>query len=1030
MKYFVGSFILSIYMLFSYAQNSVSPVNVPTRVMNKGWDLNQHVWSHMHLLSHDKPVLDFDAMDNWMRLSGDEDLSISADGKYVAYGIQRGIDELSKRLDSIIIQATDNSWRKAFGGGKPGFFSADSKLYVFDSLQGVCFLSVGSNSLEYIRDVISYKLPPRGKNEFFAYLLKNNELVLKDLVTQKSKHFSDVSIYDFDPSGQWITYRLKNDLGAFVICNVRSQHEMRFVGISAYKFDQTGMSLLLKSLKKVDNETITAIEIANLSDKQLESGNEIAKRIWFSSDTLIHVDYFDMDKDGKQVVFVVTNDNRVVKGPMEPNAIPPENSIWYWRKGMDSSIMKVNNLTPGIIGNVYIQGKASFTDNGNYILFTLQDKPNAQIVNQNLVLIKIWDYKGKSLQSPKSAQPDPKINNTIFNLITGRVVRVVNENEVIKRFYKGNYAIVAKSGKNIFGNRYWEQNYHRDSNWLVNMQDGSRRLLPTNSDSREVGWFSPDGKYLIYFDPDKQCNYFCYNLNTGKLVKISTGVPAWELGGQSDDYYLGYQPWHKPNQFVDGGLAGWLENDQGVLMYDDFDIWKLDPEGKKPAVNLTNGRLRGIKFGLMEAPRHLSNNKIIPSLIILKAFNTKNKKNGYYQLECDGTGRLNLLCMDASYMQQIEGLDLWDPGMQPLKASNVNKWIVRRQTATEPSNYYVTHDLKTFNALTNIQTQKQYNWFTKEFHQYKDINGRINQGLLYKPTNFDGRKKYPVVIVFYSRFTDNLNQFPYPSYNENAISFGQSPAWLVSHGYLVFTPDMHRAPFQLGPMAFSIVEGAIRYLRQFQFVDGNHIGGCAHSYSAKLGTYIFTHSRSLAAMAISEGVGFANPVSLALSMDNENPDIGIGNFEKEYGNLWRHKSSWLDQTAVLNADNAKCPLLLYCGGQCAKHRIDQTFQLFVALRRLEKKTWWLEYPQGNHSVGGYLARDYTIRITQFFDHFLKGAPPPVWMTKGLPDNVMGIESRYELDVKGHCGKKCVVCDGANVNKLANARATISPNNGN
>jgi hypothetical protein len=28
--------------------------------------------------------------------------------------------------------------------------------------------------------------------------------------------------------------------------------------------------------------------------------------------------------------------------------------------------------------------------------------------------------------------------------------------------------------------------------------------------------------------------------------------------------------------------------------------------------------------------------------------------------------------------------------------------------------------------------------------------------------------------------------------------------------------------------------------------------------------------------------------------------------------------------------------------------------------------------------------DYTVRMQQFFDHFLKGAPAPEWMEKGVP----------------------------------------------
>jgi hypothetical protein len=29
-------------------------------------------------------------------------------------------------------------------------------------------------------------------------------------------------------------------------------------------------------------------------------------------------------------------------------------------------------------------------------------------------------------------------------------------------------------------------------------------------------------------------------------------------------------------------------------------------------------------------------------------------------------------------------------------------------------------------------------------------------------------------------------------------------------------------------------------------------------------------------------------------------------------------------------------------------------------------------------------RDYTVRMKEYFDHYLKGAPAPEWLTKGVP----------------------------------------------
>jgi hypothetical protein len=60
----------------------------------------------------------------------------------------------------------------------------------------------------------------------------------------------------------------------------------------------------------------------------------------------------------------------------------------------------------------------------------------------------------------------------------------------------------------------------------------------------------------------------------------------------------------------------------------------------------------------------------------------------------------------------------------------------------------------------------------------------------------------------------------------------------------------------------------------------------------------------------------------------------------------------------------------------------------------------LEYDDGGHGVGGKDYVDYTVRTTQFFDHYLKGAPPPMWMTRGIPARSKGIETGLALDTTG------------------------------
>ena len=79
----------------------------------------------------------------------------------------------------------------------------------------------------------------------------------------------------------------------------------------------------------------------------------------------------------------------------------------------------------------------------------------------------------------------------------------------------------------------------------------------------------------------------------------------------------------------------------------------------------------------------------------------------------------------------------------------------------------------------------------------------------------------------------------------------------------------------------------------------------------------------------------------------------------------------------------------------------QGVEFFVALRRLGKKAWMLQYDGQPHSLLDEAAkRQHTIRVTQFFDHYLKGVPAPLWMTEGIPARLKGVETGLELDTTG------------------------------
>jgi hypothetical protein len=58
---------------------------------------------------------------------------------------------------------------------------------------------------------------------------------------------------------------------------------------------------------------------------------------------------------------------------------------------------------------------------------------------------------------------------------------------------------------------------------------------------------------------------------------------------------------------------------------------------------------------------------------------------------------------------------------------------------------------------------------------------------------------------------------------------------------------------------------------------------------------------------------------------------------------------------------------------------------YNALRFNGKEAVMLAYPGEGHGLRGLAnRRDLTGRYFEYFDHFLRGAPAPAWMTQGVP----------------------------------------------
>ena len=103
------------------------------------------------------------------------------------------------------------------------------------------------------------------------------------------------------------------------------------------------------------------------------------------------------------------------------------------------------------------------------------------------------------------------------------------------------------------------------------------------------------------------------------------------------------------------------------------------------------------------------------------------------------------------------------------------------------------------------------------------------------------------------------------------------------------------------------------------------------------------------------------------------------------GNLFDLRELYIENSPVFHVESVDTPLLIQFGDRDEAVPWQQGIELYLALRRLDKNCIFLQYRDEPHHLKKYPNKlDYSIKMKQFFDHHLTGAPAPEWMTEGVP----------------------------------------------
>jgi dipeptidyl aminopeptidase/acylaminoacyl peptidase len=578
------------------------------------------------------------------------------------------------------------------------------------------------------------------------------------------------------------------------------------------------------------------------------------------------------------------------------------------------------------------------------------------------IQLDIWHWKDEAIQPMQKLSAAADRNKTyggVLLLDTKQFRHLSNESVSVQPPAAGDWAVASDNSKyrHMTGYLFPVPNDYS----IVNVRTGDTKALLSAFGSALA--VSPNGKYLRGFDGK---DWFTISVPEGKKVNLTAklGVKFFE-----EDYDMPSEP--PPYR-----TAEWTSDGKFVLVSDRFDIWKIAVDGSS-AENLTKiGRSLGIRFTILHprsaedrTPERTVN---VSKPLLLGAENLATRDTGFYRLEPGSAPKLLLM-----------GARLYGT---PTKAKDADVYLLTVQTFSQYPDYYVTtpefHELK---RVTNINPKvKDYNWGKAELIKYTSTDGAPLQGILIKPENFDPAKKYPMVVYIYERLSENLHQFRAPNVVRGQVI---NPTFYASNGYLVLMPDIAYKVGEPGPSAIKCVLPAIQAVVDKGFVDEKAIGINGQSWGGYQIAYMITQTnRFKAAVA---GAPVSNMFS---AYDGIRWGSGLPRqfqYEKSQSRIgatpWEAPLKFLQNSPVFMADRVQTPLLMIHNDQDDAVPWYQGIEYFLALRRLGKEVYMLNYNGQPHNLTNRTAaRDFAMRMFQFFEHHLKDKPAPEWMEKGVP----------------------------------------------
>jgi dipeptidyl aminopeptidase/acylaminoacyl peptidase len=466
---------------------------------------------------------------------------------------------------------------------------------------------------------------------------------------------------------------------------------------------------------------------------------------------------------------------------------------------------------------------------------------------------------------------------------------------------------------------------------------------------------SPTGKYLLYLEND---HYWIYDVAKKTHTNITRTVNTSFVNKEDD---------HTVTQKPPFGVGGWTPNDATVLLYDKYDVWEITPDGSR-ATRLTDGAEDRVRYRFVFLDPDADFRDLAqPNYVAI--YGELTKKYGYGTVQ-RGRKPSRLVFLDKNVGRLA-------------KAKDANVYAYVTMGFDDSPDYFVgSPALADARQVTKTNAfQADYAWGRAELVDFTSSTGKPLQASLFYPANYEPGRKYPMIVYIYEIVSNQMHSYSAPS-ERNAYN----PTVWTQNGYFVLMPDIVYRDRDPGVSAVESLVPAVQKIASTGVIDPAKVGLVGHSWGGYQTAFVSTVSNTFAAGVAGAPLTELASMYLSVYWNSGGTDARI--FEVSQGRMevppWKDVDAYMRNSAVWNIEKMQTPLLMTFGDKDGAVDWHQGVVMYNAARRENKPLVMLVYEGENHGLAKKPNQiDYHRRINQWFDHYLKGAPAPDWMTKGV-----------------------------------------------